>query len=433
MGEDREIGRRGGPAPLPALAYAGRLLADLGIDRPLACDVDHPALAWRRAGLMEVTGLAEGEGLVCPSALAAAADGVLIALRAIVPDPSRLPRHGAALLGERARLMGLTRNGRLSANRACRIVDAADGRIALNLARDEDRDLVPFLLGSDACDGWADIDAAALRWPVAELVRRGIELGLPIAAADVERPTRLLARADGKENRAAPFVVDLSALWAGPLAASLLALIGADVVKVESADRLDGARRGNADFYALLNAGKRSLTFDFCDPVDLKRLKALLERADIVIEGSRPRALARLGIDRDEYVRGGCLWISIIAYDDPDRVGLGDEAAFAAGLADVMAAGWGQPCFAGDAIADPLTGLHAALAAWAGWGGAGRLIPLSLSGTTSFALCERVATGPELGEWQDMALSDREPLYPMRTPSGAMRAPGEDNHVLAAR
>ena len=64
-------------------------------------------------------------------------------------------------------------------------------------------------------------------------------------------------------------MVDLSALWAGPLAASLLLEAGARVVKVEARDRPDGARSGPRPFFDLLNAGKESVAIDLSAPDEL--------------------------------------------------------------------------------------------------------------------------------------------------------------------
>src|ERR1700676_4332318 len=91
-----------------AARHARGLVVELGRDDvSVTGDGDHPALAWRRSGLMEISGLAGGPGLLCPAALATAADGALLALKALVENPRALPMHGALLLGERARLMGL--------------------------------------------------------------------------------------------------------------------------------------------------------------------------------------------------------------------------------------------------------------------------------------------------------------------------------------
>jgi crotonobetainyl-CoA:carnitine CoA-transferase CaiB-like acyl-CoA transferase len=131
------------------------------------------------------------------------------------------------------------------------------------------------------------------------------------------------------------------------------------VVKVEVPSRPDGARLGNPDFYDLLHAGHRSVALDPADRDGRAALQALVCRADIVIEASRPRALARFGLDALAEVERGCTWVSITAYGrSSPRVGFGDDVSAANGLLGYDAQG--LPVFCGDAVADPLTGLAAA-------------------------------------------------------------------------
>ena len=158
-------------------------------------------------------------------------------------------------------------------------------------------------------------------------------------------------------------VVDLSALWAGPLCGDLLARTGATVVKVESTQRPDGARRGPTEFFDLLNGRKQSVALDFQSHAGVRILHDLVQHADVVIEASRPRALAQFGLDGPDLVRAGGpqVWVSITGHgrdgDAANRVAFGDDAAAAGGLVV-----WrdGIPLFCADAIADPLTGLTAA-------------------------------------------------------------------------
>jgi crotonobetainyl-CoA:carnitine CoA-transferase CaiB-like acyl-CoA transferase len=184
--------------------------------------------------------------------------------------------------------------------------------------------------------------------------------GSPVARADI---------ADGPVPDASPLVVDLSSLWAGPLCAKLLGDAGARVVKVEVVGRPDGARRGNAAFYAYLHGGHESVLIDLRNHEDRDLLNGLIHRADIVVESSRPRALLSWGIDAYEVCRQRpTTWVSITAYGRrfPERVGFGDDVAMAAGLAArEPGEGWPLPC--GDAIADPLTGMHAAVHALASY------------------------------------------------------------------
>jgi crotonobetainyl-CoA:carnitine CoA-transferase CaiB-like acyl-CoA transferase len=174
-------------------------------------------------------------------------------------------------------------------------------------------------------------------------------------------------------------VVDFSALWAGPLCAQLLGLAGARVVKVETPTHPDGARRGHPGFYWLLHAGHRSVVLDPTTSAGRRALAELVEAADIVIEASRPRALARFGLDAHAAVAAGTTWISITAAGrSSDRIGFGDDVAASAGL--VAHDDRGAPVFCGDAIADPLTGLTAAaLALTAPANGSGMLWDLAMT------------------------------------------------------
>jgi crotonobetainyl-CoA:carnitine CoA-transferase CaiB-like acyl-CoA transferase len=178
-----------------------------------------------------------------------------------------------------------------------------------------------------------------------------------LASEEAARPTP--AGIDGL------VVVDLSSLWAGPLCTDLLRRAGLRVVKVESTRRPDGARSGPAPFFDLLNAGKESVAIDLDAPGGVAALVGWLERADVVVESSRPRALAQLGIDPCAVAARGRLrvWLSITAYGRTapagEWVGFGDDTAVAAGLVAWDGAG---PCFCADAAADPATGLRAALA-----------------------------------------------------------------------
>lgn len=174
--------------------------------------------------------------------------------------------------------------------------------------------------------------------------------------------------------------MDLTSLWAGPLCAHLLALTGARVVKVESTRRPDGGRGGPPAFYDLLHAGHESVALDFEDAGGRRRLRALVDAADVVLESSRPRALLQLGVDAQEHVAGGVVWTSITAYGRTGpwahRVGFGDDVAVAGGL---VATDGGRPVPCGDALADPLAGVHAAVATAAALlDDAGHLVDVSM-------------------------------------------------------
>ena len=100
------------------------------------------------------------------------------------------------------------------------------------------------------------------------------------------------------------------------------------------ARRPDGARRGTAQFFDLLNVDKRCIVIDFDDDDDISVLRSLIDRASLVIEGSRPRVMDRLGIDPAAVVARGSSWLSITAYGREgayrNRVGFGDDASVSA-------------------------------------------------------------------------------------------------------
>ncbi len=302
-----------------------------------------------------------------------------------------------ALLGERAALMGLWRRGTVSCGGSCRLLPSADGFMAVSLPRAEDMESVPAWLVLDAVPAsvpgmWSAVASGLRDVDPATLLARAELLGLPAARvgesvghAGVSRSP--LGEAPPRSDLTGMVVVDLSALWAGPLCGDLLARAGATVVKVESTQRPDGARRGSREFFDLLNGHKRSVALDLQSHDGVRVLRYLVRRADVVIEASRPRALAQLGVTGPDLVRAGGprVWVSITGYgrsgDAANRVAFGDDAAAAGGLVV-----WrdGLPLFCADAVADPLTGLTAADACLRAMASGGRwLIDVSMSGVSA--------------------------------------------------
>jgi len=347
--------------------------------------------------------------------LATIADRALTRLAVASGSPALRALDGATLLGERAMRANLRVPGRTSAGGGCRLFDASGDAIALNLARSADREMLPALFEDAQLDANDDAAIAACieRTDAHALVARGRSMGLAIAA-ERELPmlehTPLFGRsgpaavwtelATGPDSvalgvaalgpsavaRTRPRVVDLSALWAGPLAAHLLWLAGADVVKVESRSRPDAMRSAEGDFYALINQGKATVAVDLTDESDRGALLSLIAASDIVIEAARPRALEQLGIDAGRIARTtpGLVWISITAHGATGAaagwVGFGDDCGVAGGLSAALRSATGRTGFVGDALADPLTGIFASLAAWESWSsGRGARLGLAMS------------------------------------------------------
>ncbi len=301
------------------------------------------------------------------------------------------------LLGERAAYSGLARNGPRSCGGAMRILPTADGQVALSLARESDVALVPALVESTrVAEPWDAVRSWASSVSTREAAARFNLLGLP--GGEVGGPLRpggpVVTTALGSRTvRERPLVVDLTSLWAGPLCAHLLGLMGARVVKVESLGRPDGARTGLPDFFDLLHGGHTQVTVDFASTEGRDTLSRLIADADLVLEASRPRALRQLGILADEAVARGTSWLSITACGrESNAVGFGDDIAARAGL--VIDDDDGDLLPVGDAVADPLAGVRAALEASSALASAeARLIDLSMLDVVA----QTVGSSPEHG------------------------------------
>jgi hypothetical protein len=256
---------------------------------------------------------------------------------------------------------GLAAPGRFSANRHCGWLPARDGWVALNLARPDDADLVMALTG-EAGDPWGAAAAFAAREDATAVRDRAIELQLPVAVPGEAAPLDLAPLSLAVVPRR---VVDLSALWAGPLCGGLLARMGAAVLRIDSVGRPDPTAHGSPGLDARINGGKARLALDFRTAEGRRRLVEEVAKADVVITSARPAALARLGLVPDRFAH--LTWVAITAHGFTGtgalRVGFGDDCAVAGGL---LAWAAQEPRFIGDALADPLTGLEAARAVLSG-------------------------------------------------------------------
>jgi hypothetical protein len=336
---------------------------------------------WASSGLACLTGLPCGPPDFSRANVLARAEHVAAA----AGNRIGIAIDAATLLTGRAGLLGLTRGGRVSAGGATRLLAARDGWCAITLSRPDDVAAVPALLQVDEApvDPWPVLNRWAATHPVSVVTERAALLDIPAAglgetAAASPGIRRMGSRTQARQL-AGLLVADLSSMWAGPLCGQLLARAGATVVKVESPRRLDGTRDGNRAFYDWINGEKLSYCVDFDAQAD--ELRDLLAVADIVIEGSRPAALKRRRLGPEHLApRPGRIWLRVNGYDDP-RPAFGDDAAVAGGLVGTaFEAGSEGPVFCGDAIADPLTGLDAALVVAESLGrGGGELIHVSMA------------------------------------------------------
>lgn len=102
-------------------------------------------------------------------------------------------------------------------------------------------------------------------------------------------------------------VLEMGSSLAGPYAARILAELGAWVIKVEDPRGGDVARTwgpkaddGNTGVFHAFNRGKHSITVNFTDPDDARRLRALIDsRIDVIVQNLRPGAASRYGFGEE--------------------------------------------------------------------------------------------------------------------------------------
>lgn len=368
--------------------------------------------------------------------LARWADRQLCLLAAETSSQAIAALDGMTLMGERGSHNGYRITGCISTGiGGSRLMRAAHGGwFALTMVRPEDLGLMPALFMDDGTDfsAPAAIEQAVSRFPADELVARGRLLGLPCASADetpASAPVEIIARGPRRQRPAGhrPLIVDLSAIWAGPLLGHLLWQAGAEVIRVESQGRTDLIRRDDPITFGLINQGKASTVIDFFDDRAKAALINLIRRADMVIESSRPRALRHLGIDAQALVAQvpGLVWLSVTGHganaETENWAGLGNDCGVAAGLARAMEAAGGDLGYVGDAPTDPLTAITGALAGWrALQSGEAQRIGLAMSAIGARALDEERAhdatlLNAELRAWSDAkgSLFPRVPRRPM--------------------
>ncbi|HXF82063.1 MAG TPA: CaiB/BaiF CoA-transferase family protein [bacterium] len=173
-------------------------------------------------------------------------------------------------------------------------------------------------------------------------------------------------------------VLDLTNVLAGPFCTFQLALLGADVIKVEVPGSGDLARQLGADpalnralmgaSFLAQNAGKRSVTINLKDPEGQRVFERLVVTADVLVENFRPGVMARLGLgyDRLSTLNPGLIYCAISGFgqDGP----LSPNPAYdqiiqgLAGVMDVTGDERSGPLRVGFPVCDTIGGLAAAFA-----------------------------------------------------------------------
>ncbi|NUU21687.1 MAG: CoA transferase [Streptomycetaceae bacterium] len=168
-------------------------------------------------------------------------------------------------------------------------------------------------------------------------------------------------------------VLDLSRILAGPLAATVLADLGADVIKVESPQGDETRRWGppfhgdDAAYYLAVNRNRRAMVLDLRSDQDLDAVRSLAAAADVVIENFLPRQLASLGLDRVRDETRNAVWVSVrgAASGGPlaDQPGYDAMAQARSGIMSVTGHPETGATKVGLPVVDVMTGLYAAIGA----------------------------------------------------------------------
>jgi crotonobetainyl-CoA:carnitine CoA-transferase CaiB-like acyl-CoA transferase len=176
-------------------------------------------------------------------------------------------------------------------------------------------------------------------------------------------------------------VLDLSQFWAGPACARLFADLGAEVIKVESVQRIDGWRGANfgstgneriyegAPAHNAINVNKRGITLNLRSPEGVALCKQLAAISDVLVENYSPRVMAQFGLDWPvlRAINPRLVMVSLSGFGASgplrDCVSYAATVECMAGVAALTGYPGGSPLIQGASIGDPLGGANGALAA----------------------------------------------------------------------
>lgn len=170
-------------------------------------------------------------------------------------------------------------------------------------------------------------------------------------------------------------IIDLTSVGMGPYATQILGDMGADVIKVETAQgdmfrhAAPSVHPGMSAAYLQLNRNKRSIVLDLKLPADLAVLKTLLRDADILVSNIRAQSMRRLGLSYEDLQRDNPRLIYCGVYGFSEAGPYAGKPAFddiiqaMSGVAGIQGRGAGrEPAYVNAVIADKTTGLTAVYA-----------------------------------------------------------------------
>lgn len=123
-------------------------------------------------------------------------------------------------------------------------------------------------------------------------------------------------------------IADFTWVWAGPYGTMLLALMGAEVIKIESARRIDSSRQSSltmgvvfksldeSPVFNTLNLNKFGVTLDLSQPKGVELAKKIVKLSDVAAENMRPGVMERLGLGYEalKAIKPDIIYLSSSAY-----------------------------------------------------------------------------------------------------------------------
>lgn len=253
-------------------------------------------------------------------------------------------------------------------------------------------------------------------------------------------------------------ILDVTHVWAGPMCTRLLGDMGADVIKVESARRMDTARgeanpRGGpgslypdgipgdrpwnrASHVNERNRSKRDICLDLTHPRGIDAFKRLVRNCDVVVESFRSGVMARFGLGYADLVK---VKPDIIMVSLSSQGSTGPEASYGsfgatleqtAGLASVTGYLGGDPTTSGTFFPDPVVALLSVGTILAAirqrqQTGRGTYVDMSQREATTSLIGETVMDYTMNGRQQG-PIGNRDRVY---APQGVYRCAGDDMWV----
>jgi CoA:oxalate CoA-transferase len=165
-------------------------------------------------------------------------------------------------------------------------------------------------------------------------------------------------------------ILGATRLLAGPYAETLLADMGAEVIRIELPVLGDGNRQaypvinGTGTAFLATNRNKKSITLDLRTLEGQKIFKELVKQSDVVIENNRPGTMAKwnIGYEQLKEIKPSIIMASISAFGqtglNSSRVGVDIVAQAAGGLMSLTGMPGGPPLRVGSAIGDFLAGMN---------------------------------------------------------------------------